>query len=294
MGDAAALNRIEKQWEAGQRDVAVPALAEYLTKYPEDHVAWSLRGLILLDSLPADLEAALAALERSIALSPTHPAAYNAGNALLDLGRYAEALGRFDLSISCFDRYPQAWVNRGIALHQLSRTSEALPSFERALELEADFLPALRCKAIALERLGDKEASEATYARMVQLHPDDLGILSEYGRALSRLPKDNRMELHPQGREWRAVETLNTVIERRPDDLAAWLAKAEVLYRSLHANVCFRTSVMEYVPGPLRTGSFAGDLRSLLAEARKRFGEQTSFERYEALFDESGRLEDEA
>lgn len=293
MGDAAALNHIERQWEAGQRDVAGPALADYLTKYPEDHVAWSLRGLMLLDSQPVDLEAALIALDRSIALSPTYPAAYNAGNALLDLGRLSEAIERFELSISCFDRYPQAWVNKGIALHRLSRTNEALPLFEHALKLEVDFLPALRCKAVALEKLGDKEASEAIYARMVELHPGDVGILSEYGRALSRLPQDNCMELHPHGREWKAVETLNAVLERRPDDLAAWLAKAEVLCRSLHANVCFRTSAMQYVPGPLRTGSFAGDLRALVADAQERFGDHPSFERYRAVFDEAGQIRDE-
>lgn len=48
MSDAAALNRIERQWEAGQRDVAWSALTDYLTKYPEDHYAgdFTIPGLV--------------------------------------------------------------------------------------------------------------------------------------------------------------------------------------------------------------------------------------------------------
>jgi tetratricopeptide (TPR) repeat protein len=285
MRSATRLNSIEELWGAGQQHSALAALAQHLLKDPEDATAWSLRGLYLLDLRPPDREAALFALERSIALGPTYPAAYNAGNALMDLGRLPEALDRYDLSIACFDGYPQAWVNQGIVLHRLTRTPEALASFARALAIDATFLPALRCKAIALEASAEKEESEATYARMVELHPDNDAILSEYGRALSRLPKDNHMELHPHGREWKAVETLNLVIERNPSDVAAWLAKAEVLYRSMHANVCFRTSPLEYVSGPLRSGSFAGDLESLLEAAKARFGEHSGFKRYQAELD---------
>ncbi|HEX2736247.1 MAG TPA: tetratricopeptide repeat protein [Polyangiaceae bacterium] len=286
MRDDNRLDAIETLWAAGQRDKALAALGSHLAKDPEDATAWSLKGLYLLELEPNDPSLALVALERSLAISPTYQAAYNAGNALLDLDRLSEAQKLYELSIECFDGYPQAWVNKGIVQHRTAQTKDALVSFERALQLDAAFAPALRCKAIALEAVGDKEASEATYARLVELYPDDLDALSDYGRALSRLPPDNRMELHPGGREWRAVETLNVVIDRKPDDVAALLAKAEVLYRCMYANVCFRTNVVDYVPGPLRTGGFASELRSVLELAKQRFPGHPRFKKYEAALDE--------
>src|SRR5262245_44408550 len=99
MRDPDRLGPIEAQWRAGQQDAALLALADHLARDPEDGSAWSLRGLYLLDRNVPDPALAVEALDRSIAIAPTYPAAYNAGNALLDLGRLEEALARYDLSI---------------------------------------------------------------------------------------------------------------------------------------------------------------------------------------------------
>lgn len=282
MADGERLVEIEKLWKQGQRHEALDALDVYLEEHPDDGAAWSRRGLYLLDLDEPRRTEALDALNQSLRIAPTYPAAYNAGNALLDLDRYDEALSMFELSIACFDRYPQAWVNRGIALTRLERRREGIDSFDRALSLDSDFVPALRCKAIGLEQLGDKVESEALYARMVEIEPDNVHVLSEYGRALSRLPPDNHMELEPHGREWRAVEILSTVIEKNPSDLRAWLAKAEVLFRCMHANVCFRRSALDYVSGPLKTGSFQDDLVELLKSALELFPDHPEFLSYVA------------
>ena len=261
----------EELWRAGQHAEALAGLAEHLRAEPDDARAWSLRGLYLLEQREPDPGAALAALSRSVEIEPTYPAAYNAGNILLDRGQFDAAVELYDLSVACFDGYPEAWVNRGIALHRKGRAEEAIASFDRALRVNAVFLPALRCKAMALEGSGDKEGSEALYAKMVEACPGDVAVLSEYARALSRLPPGGYMELEPYGREWKAIHALDAVVERNPDDLHAWLAKAEVLFRCMHANVCFRTSRFDYVPGPLRTGTFQGDLEAVLEAVQERF-----------------------
>ena len=276
------LSAIEARWRDGQRREAVAELEALVADHPSDGPAWSLLGLYRLEL--GDTDGALHALDASLAIAPTYPAAYNAGNALLDRGELDRALQRYEQSIACFDRYPEAFVNRGIVLHRMRRTEEALASFERALAIDPDFVPGVRCKAIALEALGDKEGSEAQYARLVALCPGNVGVLSEYGRALSRLPPDNHMELEPGGRSWKALEVLNEVIAKAPDDLAAYEAKAEVLFRNLHANVAFRTfgaGGFEYVQGPLRTSSFAEDLAMHLRDAKARFPDAPAWAEYE-------------
>ncbi|MFZ5892807.1 MAG: tetratricopeptide repeat protein [Myxococcota bacterium] len=282
MSEPGTLSEIKALWKQGSQREALEALSTHLESNPSDGEAWGLRGLYLLDlDEPRRLEA-IDALKKSLEIALSYPAAYNAGNALLDLNRLEEALEMYELSIRCFDRYPEAWVNRGIVLTRLGSKREGIESFDRALAIDAGFLPALRCKAIGLENLGDKSGSEAIYARMAELHPDNVRLLSEYGRALSRLPKDNHMELEPHGREWKAVEILTTVLERNPHDLAAWLAKAEVLHRCMYANVCFRRSVFDYVPGPLRSGTFQGDLVELLESAMQQYPKHPAFPRYMA------------
>lgn len=275
---SSSLKSFEMLWKAGRQDEAIKGLREHLRQDTTDAQAWSLYGLYLLKI--GERSQALGALTRSVKLSPTYAAAYNAGNLLMDADRLDEALHMYDVSIDCYRKYPQTWVNRGIVLHRLEHTQRALESFDQALRLNPSFLPAMRCKAIALEDLGDKVGSERMYAAMVKAFPGNLSLLSEYGRALARLPNDNHMELEPHGREWQAIEILNTVLEQHPEDLSAWRAKADVLFRCMHANVCFRTigrDGFKFVPGPLASGSFAGDLIPLLEAAMTRFPKDPSF-----------------
>jgi len=90
-------------------------------------------GELLLDS--GELDAALAAFERTIAAAPSQPEGY-AGKALVELRR-GQAQQAHELLCRALELDPgfrQAWYPLGLALRALGRESEALPALERGRE----------------------------------------------------------------------------------------------------------------------------------------------------------------
>lgn len=76
---------------------------------------------------------ALTIFDQIIALQPDHDAAWVfRGVVLIHLGRYQEALLSCDRAIEIYPANPEAWVFRGVALHRLGRYSEAYASYDRA------------------------------------------------------------------------------------------------------------------------------------------------------------------
>jgi tetratricopeptide (TPR) repeat protein len=99
-------------------------------------------------------ERALADFDAALALG--HPNAhYNRGNALFELGRYADAVMAFDRALILAPDNPQAWSNRGNTLTALKRHEEAIESFDKALAVQKDHAGAHFNRALALLVLGD-------------------------------------------------------------------------------------------------------------------------------------------
>ncbi len=269
-------------WHAGDREGGLRQL-ETVVAHPDADVPHHSSHGLWLEQL-GRLEEALVAFRRSIAVRPTASDHYNAGNMLLGLGRPDEALAEYEACLALEDGRPEAWVNRGIALQRLGRLDDAGPSFERALAVRADFLPALRCQAILARQRGEAEALEQAWARIAALRPDDAEAALELARALSALPADHHLELHPEGRDWRALEACRRAMALRPDDPrpAAW--RVMVLARLKHANLAFRVMrpggrgmEVELVAGPLETGRFLDEQLAVCQAAIARFPDDAWF-----------------
>ena len=286
-------------WRAGDRDRALALLDAVIARGDARVSHWSTRGL-WLEQLGRH-EEALEAFRASTVIEPTYADHYNAGNMLLALRRDEEALVELDASIALNDRYPECWVNRGFALRRLGRSDDARDSFDRALTIDADFVPALRCKAMLKSVLGHGAQSEALYARVAQLSPDDARAAIDLARQLGQLAEGGRMELHPGGREWRAIEACKRARALAPDDPRPWGFEVAVLARLMLVHVCFRLvrprdgggADFELVPGPLETGRFADELIALCEAAMARFPEDAFFpSRLAVAFAHLSRVDD--
>ncbi len=206
--DRAHFGLAESMWQRGEREAAIshmeqavrlsagdPKLAERLGRMYldvgrlEESIqqsnlamqaertsadAWSLHG----DCLHAkgDLEAALAAYHRALAIQPDY------ASVQLKAAEVYLAQGRFDRIVATLDRLQEgadgattparADLLRGIAMQQLGRPVEAQRSFAVAASKNpTDAAPHLQLASLLLEH-GDVQEAKLSLAHAAQLEPD--------------------------------------------------------------------------------------------------------------------------
>jgi tetratricopeptide (TPR) repeat protein len=136
------------------------------------------------------LEAAIAAYRRALAIDPAHPEAnYNCGIALLGSSRPAEALERFDAALRARPDYPAALNHRGSVLLQLGRPAEALASYERTLQLAPELTAVWIDKGRILRNAKRFEEALAAFDRARATAPDHLDLLNDLGLVLRDLKR---------------------------------------------------------------------------------------------------------
>lgn len=113
-------------------------------------------------------------LINSAQFNPTEVAAcdnavtcYEQGEALANLGNYAEALVYFNQSVAMQPNYDAAWVFRGVVLIHLGQYQEALLSCDRAIEICPTNAEAWTFRGVALHRLDRYAEAYASYDRAV-------------------------------------------------------------------------------------------------------------------------------
>ena len=89
-------------------------------------------------------EAALAAVEKAIALDETNVEAwYVKGTCLAMLAKYSEALADFEHTLRLDDHYVPAWDGKAWVLGILGKKDEALLAVNKALELDSGYYQAI-------------------------------------------------------------------------------------------------------------------------------------------------------
>jgi len=142
--------------------------------------------------------------------------------ALNDLGRSDEALGRIDAALRLAPGRGDALHERGVALFDLSRFADAKTAFQRALEVQPEDAYTHQMLGLTLEQLGDERGAEASLARARQLAPGELSppvLISvaefeqEIAAIVAALPPERRAR----------VEAIEIEVADLPDpaDLAA-------------------------------------------------------------------------
>ncbi|NCQ99530.1 MAG: tetratricopeptide repeat protein, partial [Microcystis aeruginosa L211-101] len=126
-------------------------------------------------------------------------------NALVNLGRYEEAIASYDQALEFKPDKHEAWTNRGIALGNLGRYEEAIASYDRALEIKPDDHEAWHNRGNALDNLGRYEEAIASYDRALEFKPDLHEAWNGRGWAICSLSK-NRI----------STPSLEALIYRKP------------------------------------------------------------------------------
>jgi tetratricopeptide (TPR) repeat protein len=101
----------------------------------------------------------------------------NSGDALLTIGRCAEAMAYYDRLLDLQPSAALFWQRKGEALARLGRVHEAVLYFDKALENEPSNLEAGKGKVKGLIRLGKHPQALACCSPLLALHPADKELL---------------------------------------------------------------------------------------------------------------------
>jgi tetratricopeptide (TPR) repeat protein/membrane protease YdiL (CAAX protease family) len=139
---------------------------------------------------------------------------------LLELGRYEEAISKFEKAAVLDPKNADAVADKGMALVELERYQEALMFYEKAVELDPtnDFRRHLFIKLLLKAKEDQKAISEIQKA--LRLNPKDVMAYDLWGETL--------LEMHQNGK---AIEKFQKVIEITPSNALAYRNWGVALYQ---------------------------------------------------------------
>jgi protein O-GlcNAc transferase len=255
MSEHNILQRAVECHTRGESARAAVLYAEILRSQPEHPDALHLLGVC--ETQGGNAQTGLAWINKSLAINPHQPVALaNQGNALLALGRPADALSSYDLALALAPTYWVAVFGRGNALSALGRHSEALSGFDQARTLAPQFMEIWNARGRELLKLDRAEESLAAYEEVIAAAPAAADAHLGRGTALLALQAptdalrsiDRALELDPgqavahthrghalaeQGRTRDAIDAYDRALALNQTVAAAWFHRGLML--SLHS-----------------------------------------------------------
>lgn len=144
------------------------------------------RANVLKDQ--GDLDAALVAYDRAIALRPDYAHAFcNRAVVLGQMRRLPEAVASYDRAIALDPTDALAHYNRGMLMNGMGQKDAALASFNNASACNADFFAAHFARAALLQERTEWAASLASYDRAIALNAGDPAAYYNRGTVLKEL-----------------------------------------------------------------------------------------------------------
>jgi predicted O-linked N-acetylglucosamine transferase (SPINDLY family) len=222
--------------QRGELDTAETLYRECLAVAPRSYDALHLLGVIHLQR--GRLEPCVAALTRALAEHSGEPNGHaHLAQALLQLGRYPQAIERADAAVRLDPRHAQAWFTRGDALQRLRRYAAATQSYARGLALDPGVPEAWSNQANALRMLRRFDEALACADRALQLRPQYSQALKN--RGLIRFDRDQpgdactdflaALALHPDNAEVRMNYATALTRLKRHEEAAQQLARIAAL-----------------------------------------------------------------
>lgn len=229
---------------------------------------------------------AVAPYQRLVGLEPQNPRAHNnLAVAFAEQGRLELALAHYREAVRLEPNFPEAHYNLGNGLRVLKRYDDALACYDAALALWPDW-PAAHCnRGLALALQGKQELAEAAYRMTLALDPYHAEAHNNLGLALQI-----------QGQLDDAREYFDRALELAPAFPGAHANRAQL--RLLHAE--FGEGWPEYewrwrLPGvglqPLPIPGWDGSApqgRTILLRAEQGLGDTIQFVRFAPILQRAG------
>jgi tetratricopeptide (TPR) repeat protein len=169
------------------------AVAEKLTQDPSTSRQYSEAAFILWGTALGELgryEEAIAKYQKAIELDPRDAYPYvGLGNALDRLGKYEEAIVKDQKAAELDPKYANAYSAWGSALDHVGKYGEAITKCEKSIELDPGDAYAYNNWGNALDGLGKHENAIAKYQKAIELDPKFTWPYNNWGVALDNMGK---------------------------------------------------------------------------------------------------------
>ncbi|MBD1911647.1 MULTISPECIES: tetratricopeptide repeat protein [unclassified Leptolyngbya] len=199
--------------QRGNPTAAITTTEQALQLQPDSALAYYYRGLAL-EHL-GQLQAALAAYDRAIALTPQPSAQWwcDRGNALRGLGRYKESLHSYDQALEIAPAHEEAMGAKGSILALLGRRREALQMCDRVLEHYPSSAQAWNSKGVVLITGGRLQPALGCFDQAIALNGNFDRAWCNRGSTLMRL-----------GHTQEGINSLDTALSIQPESREYWKA----------------------------------------------------------------------
>ncbi len=169
----------------------------------------------------ARYEQAILSFNSAVSLKPDFAQAYALrGRANLALAKPGEAIPDFAEVIALRPRDPEGYLNRGMAYVGMEQYDKALADFDRAAELDPELDMAHNLRGVVLRRKGDLQGALTAFNRAVEIAPS---MNNYFERAATLQLLDRHQE---------AINDLTQVIDFEPLNPQGYFARAKS-YRAL-------------------------------------------------------------
>jgi protein O-GlcNAc transferase len=176
---------------AGRTEEAVKATQRILTRRPNDPTAIRMLAQIFLQS--GQLESALPYLKAAVDGEPrASDCRYNYANALLQLGRFAEAAEEWEQTVQLAPQLFVGWLGLANARLRLHDSAAARAAAERALALRPNCPQTAHVLALALAAGDEVEAAVAACERVLAAAPQAANLRSTCLLLLNYFSEDNQ------------------------------------------------------------------------------------------------------
>lgn len=173
----AALNDQKKHPDA-------ETLAVQLTeRFPNHHLAWTALGITR--SLKGEHEAAVAPLERAVALAPTAETVSNLAAVFGKLRRWPDCERLARESVRLNPDHGGGWANLGNCLRDQGKYADAEAALRRAVALNPNDPDAAGNLALTIATVGRHDDALAHYDRSLALRPDSVEV--RFNRSIAYL-----------------------------------------------------------------------------------------------------------
>lgn len=170
----------------------------------------------------SDLDKAITACDKAIAIYPNYPEAFdNRGLAYDEKGEYAVALTNFNRALELATNSASIFNNRGATYLHIGNKQHALEDFSEAIKLRPNYATALSNRGAVELDLGNFEASIRDCAAAVKCDSSLAGAWSNLGNALSY-----------SGNLDGAMDSYNRAIALRPENANFYNNRAAIFFRS--------------------------------------------------------------